>query len=221
MFIVKKYPYTAQTTILSARLKKTSRRYVIFTVYQLLQISWKDIIAGDRDAYSEAYLSLYERFYNYGSKFTPDTGLVEDAIQEVLISLWIDRQKLSAVTNPDAYSFVSFRRALFKKIKDLANKVPVEDVQWEPEFSRHAILINQEIGAELQEKLQRALDTLTSRQREAIFLRFYEALSYEEVAEALGITVKATYKIVARGLLQLRKEMQLLVTLLFFLLHHA
>ena len=56
-------------------------------------------------------------------------------------------------------------------------------------------------------ELEAALKLLTSRQLEAIFLRFYEGFTYEEVAEMLDITVKATYKIVARALAQLKENM--------------
>lgn len=46
----------------------------------------------------------------------------------------------------------------------------------------------------ISEQLQLTISKLTARQKEAIFLRFYEQLSYEEIAEVMGITVKASYK---------------------------
>jgi RNA polymerase sigma factor (sigma-70 family) len=58
-------------------------------------------------------------------------------------------------------------------------------------------------------KVQEGLKALTSRQKEAIFLRFYEGLSFEEVATVLHISVKATYKIMARSLESLRNNITL------------
>jgi RNA polymerase sigma factor (sigma-70 family) len=63
------------------------------------------------------------------------------------------------------------------------------------------------LEASLRQRLELALRGLTGRQREAIYLRFYEGLSYQEVADLLGISVKATYKMMARALLHLKENM--------------
>jgi RNA polymerase sigma factor (sigma-70 family) len=183
-----------------------------------LEIIWENIAAGDRNAYSEAYLVLYDRFYNYGSLLTDDMTLVEDSIQEVLLYLWTDREKLRSISNPDGYFYSLFRRGLVKKVKSSVLRVALEKGEWEPEFSVDAIIIKKEASRELQQKMKAAIDSLTSRQREAIYLRFYEGLSYEEVAATLDISVKATYKIVARALLNLKEKVSLpLASILLFL----
>ncbi len=50
------------------------------------------------------------------------------------------------------------------------------------------------------------MDTLTHLQREAIFLKFSEALSYEEIAEILQINTGGTYQLVYRALERLREQ---------------
>ncbi|MNE93296.1 RNA polymerase sigma factor [compost metagenome] len=49
--------------------------------------------------------------------------------------------------------------------------------------------------------------SLTNRQREAIFLRFYEDLSYEEIAELLEMNLGGTYKLIYRALDRLRDQL--------------
>jgi len=183
-----------------------------------LNVSWENIIAGDRDAYSKVYLLFYGRFYNYGLKFTQDVAVVEDTIQEVLMTIWLDRRQLAGIANREGYFFSSFRNNLFRKLRNLSKQLPVEMGEPEPEFAHDAILISREQDNELRQRLQSALDALTPRQREAIFLRFYEGLSYEEVAQALGITTKATYKIVARALFELKGKISLPLVMLLALL---
>ena len=175
-------------------------------------------MAGDREAYSEAYLELYNRFYNYGSLLSSDVAAVEDSIQEVLLVLWTSRENLSSISNPEGYYYTLFRRALFKRLKNVANLVAIEQGEWEPAFSVDAIIIKKEAGQALQQKMKAAVDSLTSRQREAIYLRFYEGLSYEEVAATLGISIKGTYKIIARALQSLKDKISIpLISLLFLL----
>lgn len=175
---------------------------------------WLNISDGDKDAYSQLYVSYYKKFFNYGRKFTENIPLLEDAIQEILITVWTNRGNLQTITNPHTYYFTSFRNALFKKL----NTNKVNAVTGEYEFSIDSILIREETDKELRQKLQTAINQLTPRQREAIYLRFYEGLSYEEVAAMLNISVKATYKIMARSLLHLRETLQLPYVSLLFLL---
>ena len=65
-------------------------------------------------------------------------------------------------------------------------------------------MINAEKIYEQQINLNKALENLTQRQKEAIFLKFYESMSYEEIAGVLNISTKATYKLVARAISELR-----------------
>jgi RNA polymerase sigma factor (sigma-70 family) len=180
------------------------------------QQQWEDITNGNVAAYSQAYLYYFKRLYNYGKKFTPDSNLIEDAIQETMLMLWTRRDKLPFINSPHSYLFFSFRNNLLGKIKSL-RKTSYSQVaeEAEPEFAIDNIMVSFTSDVTLRHELEKALNSLTSRQREAIFLRFYEGLSYEEVAHAMDISVKATYKIVARGLAQLKETLAVPLAALF------
>ena len=47
--------------------------------------------------------------------------------------------------------------------------------------------------------VQRALQTLPPRQRTALVLQYFEDLSYKEIAEAMGASVKSVERLLARG----------------------
>jgi RNA polymerase sigma factor (sigma-70 family) len=65
-------------------------------------------------------------------------------------------------------------------------------------------MIREEADTELRLKIKKGLAALTSRQREAIYLRFYEDLSYEEVSEIMNLSIGGTYKLIYRALDGLR-----------------
>lgn len=173
------------------------------------EIIWTHIINGDEKAYSALYLEYFRKFFNYGRKFTPDDQLIEDSVQEVFLDFWKRRESLAKVKSVKSYFFSSFRYVLFRKIKELKKILPQEQLADEPQFYAEINIVNKETDLHLQQSLQLAIDELTPRQREAIFLRFYEGLSYEEVAEVLNISVKATYKIMARSLASLKDRLLL------------
>ena len=48
------------------------------------------------------------------------------------------------------------------------------------------------------------LGSLSTQQREMIYLKFYEDFSYEQIADIMGITVKSSYKLLYKALDKLR-----------------
>lgn len=165
---------------------------------------WMRISDSDETAYQEMYFHFYKRFYVYGRKITLQAHLVEDTIQEVMVYIWQKRDTLSGIVNPAAYFFTFFRNLLFTKMKrqdTLSDEISVrEDTDASPE---KRILDREDEDAE-EEKLTKAFTQLTPRQYEAVFLRYYQGFSYEEIASVMGITVKATYKLMARSLSELK-----------------
>lgn len=169
------------------------------------------ILEGNMAAYSLLYKEYFKRLFNYGFKFCQDRELIEDSIQEVFLDLWQKRERLHTIEAPQAYIFTAFRYCLFKKLKQHAKIVYEEDIPEKAEvsFSQEQIIIQKEQTCEDNEKITAAINTLTSRQHEAIYLRFFENLSYEDVAKVLKISVKATYKIMARSLAAIKSQLPL------------
>lgn len=158
------------------------------------------------DAYAIMYREYFRRFFNYGKKFIEDEILIEDAAQEALLMIWEKRSLLSEIKFPGTYFYSAFRNILFTKMRKSS---PVElpgDTLAEPGFNAEQIIFEKETNEELKQKLGLAIQQLTARQREAIFLKFYEGFSYEEVASILDITVKSTYKIMARAIATLKEN---------------
>ena len=173
------------------------------------------VIEGDIEAYSILYKEYYRKLYNYGRKFSHDTALVEDCIQEIFFDLWSRRVKLKRIDSLNSYLYSAFRYTLIKKLKDQQRLSLREEHEEDApfEFSVENVIIEQEQNAEDQKSLKEACKFLTPRQYEAIFLRYYEKLSYQEVADILKISVKATYKIMARSISTLKDNIKLLLFL--------
>jgi DNA-directed RNA polymerase specialized sigma24 family protein len=79
-----------------------------------------------------------------------------------------------------------------------------EDYTFALEISAEQQRMNAEEQQQQLHVLTSAMRRLTPRQKEAVFFRFYENMSYEEIAGILNISVKATYKLVARAIIMLR-----------------
>jgi RNA polymerase sigma factor (sigma-70 family) len=62
------------------------------------------------------------------------------------------------------------------------------------------------------------MNSLSARQKEVIYLRYFEELSYDEIASIMHISVKATYKLSARALDSLRQILNVSNASLFILI---
>ena len=63
-----------------------------------------------------------------------------------------------------------------------------------------------------------SLNNLSPRQYEAIVLRFYNKLSYLEIAEVMDVNEQSVRNLIQRGIESLRQHSQLIVSLLLFIL---
>ena len=52
------------------------------------KIKWGQFIAGDKDAYGWIYKVYIQTLFQYGKRFTSDTELIKDCIQEVFTKLY-------------------------------------------------------------------------------------------------------------------------------------
>jgi RNA polymerase sigma factor (sigma-70 family) len=183
---------------------------------------WKKFRDGDKEAYALLYKSYFRRLYNYGRKFTPDTECIKDCIQDLFTKLWRNKSAIGETTSVKNYLFCSFRRMLIDKVNQQRKTVTGEEIpdcyMFEISFPYESLLISYQADTERKEELDRAIRALSSRQREAIFLKFYEGISYEEVASIMSITTKSLYKLIAKAISTLRESVKKTYFLLVFLL---
>lgn len=189
---------------------------------------WLLLKNGDAAALETLYNLYSNALYNYGSKFTADKDLVKECIQELFVNLWTRRNFIGIPPDVKNYLFKSFRISVFKKASLISKHQEYQDTEgysFSVTLSIEDEIIRTEKDDDQKKRLENAINQLTNRQREAIFLKFYENLSYDEIAEVMGISVKATYKIMARSLSFLRDnlskdELLMLISLIYLKLYN-
>ena len=183
-------------------------------------VLWKSFLSGDNTSLEKIYRIYFDELYHYGNKWLSDPTFTEDVIQDLFVKLIRTRENLSQTTSIKFYLFRSFRSLALDKIKTDRKNILMDEpghdifpVYLTPE---HKLIDKQEYEL-IKEKLSAALSALTPRQREALFLRYSKDFSYNEIAEMMELTTKATYKLMARATEALRNEMTLIVS--SFILH--
>ncbi|MCO4292448.1 sigma-70 family RNA polymerase sigma factor [Solitalea sp. MAHUQ-68] len=168
---------------------------------------WTSFKNGDENSFELLFRKFVNPLYNYGSKFTSDKDLIKECIQELYVTLWTRKEFLGDPASLKNYLYKSFRTTIYKRLNNNSKNVSLEESEEYPFHVDYGIdhdLIKSENKQHLTRELEKAMAALTDRQREAIFLKFYEGLSYEEIAAIMDITVKGTYKLMARALAELK-----------------
>jgi RNA polymerase sigma factor (sigma-70 family) len=137
--------------------------------------------------------------------------MVKDCLQELFLRLWRNRDTLADVKAARPYLFKSFRRILLQQIaerrKEAAAKITDEGA-FELSPSVETTIIDVEQREEMLQRLRHCIASLTKGQREVIYLRFFQGLSYQEVADVTEIQVDSVYNLVSKTIDLLRKKMQ-------------
>jgi RNA polymerase sigma factor (sigma-70 family) len=170
---------------------------------------WQRFKSGNELAFSILYGKYVQRLYNYGMHAAHDHDLVMDCLQELFGRLWDKRAHLGEVIAVHFYLYKSFRRLLLGRIIQRRKYSFIGFAKDTPGFEIHPSVedswIIEEIGEDRAARLKKAIRSLTRRQREAIFLKFYNELSYAEVAAVMEMSVDSVYNLVSKAIDSLRK----------------
>ncbi len=164
---------------------------------------------GNLDALSQVYYSSYDLLFNYGLRLTPDKQLIEDAIQNIFLSVIKSRKSMGDVKNPTGYLVSSFRHQLFADINKQSKTVlsgDFSDDQFDYFKSPDLEPSDKEKFEILHSAVKECIARLTPKQQEILFLRFETGISYEEISALLRISVESCYKSVYRSVRIVRDE---------------
>ena len=173
---------------------------------------WLSFKKGNDLAFSILYNKYVQRLYSYGMHSCRDKDLVLDCLQELFTLLWDRREKLSEVTCVNYYLFKSFRRLLMNRLtvgrKFLISLSDRDSYGFDFSPSQEETLIEEEWETERNKKVRNSLHSLTKRQREAIYLKFFNQLSYHEVAAIMDLHVDSVYNLISKSIDLLRKKLK-------------
>ncbi|MEM6799798.1 MAG: sigma-70 family RNA polymerase sigma factor [Bacteroidota bacterium] len=137
--------------------------------------------------FDQIFIKYYPTLLAYGSKINQDKEEVEEAIQELFLHLHQNKQLLKNIKNLKAYLFVSLRRRIIEDLKKKDKSLlPAHDKGSYVQFSREEFSSEAYVDEDRIEELRQLLNKLPWRQREAIYLKYFNGLSTKEIAEVMG-----------------------------------
>ena len=156
---------------------------------------------------------IVERYYRtlrrYGLKFMIDEAAVEDCIQDLFLQLWQNRLQINDTCSVKHYLLKSLRSHIIQFLR-IENHFTHQEPDWDTalpkEIDVETLLIQEEVALFQINELKRQLDTLPAREREALYLKYYENLSVAEIAETMNVNRQSVSNFLQKALTKLRSR---------------
>lgn len=187
---------------------------------------WIQLQAGSEWALGRLVKKYFNPLQNYGCKFVPSEDFVKDCVQEVFIEVWQRRERLSTPISVRAYLLSSVRKKVLREgfrqriLKDEHHEID-RVLDWHSlELPHEWAIIEQENVELLTQKITMLLDKLPKRQREVIYLQFYQNLNRDEIAQIMEINPQSVSNLVQSALKVFRAHWQVIQVFLGLISFH-
>ncbi len=181
------------------------------------EILWHRLKQGDKAAFSELFERYHASLTVYGNSLMSHPERVQDCVQDVFVDVWLYRHSLSETVVVKAYLLSSVRKRiarLYQRDNVFRQTTSLESIEFLLDFSIEEQLIADEETATQVSQLNRLINNLPARQKEAIYLRFHQGLSIEQIGEMLDINYQSVTNLLHRAIQHLRKAWKGDLTLL-------
>jgi RNA polymerase sigma factor (sigma-70 family) len=178
---------------------------MIYYKYSDDETLWNDFRSGSKEAFEYLYRNYVSILYNYGFKICQDKMLTK----EVFLSLLSKYDKVNLTNAIKLYLFKSLRIEIFKKLKaeQRFTDILLVDADFSLEYSAEDKMIEDEITMIRIRELAQVIELLPRRQKECIYLRFYEGMTYQEISDIMDIEVSSVYKMLYKAIEKLYENL--------------
>ncbi len=171
---------------------------------------WLALKEGDKKALEILFIRHHDDLLQYAIRMCGKRVLAEDSLQELFIKIWNGRNNLRLVDGVKTYLWASLRNSIISELrknnrrKNILSKSRSEIVS-NIKLSSEDLIIEKEIDDQARKQLNKALNDLSSRQREVLFLKFYSGLNYDEIEQVMSISYQTARNYVYEALIELKK----------------
>ncbi len=161
---------------------------------------------GHKAALKTVFEACYPEVCRAIFRLVPDQSAMQDLAQEVFIKLWEKREQIVITSSLAAYlrrmavneALMYLRRRRFFEADDSLATLPADD---------HHLAETPVLHHDLQNKLHQALQALPPRCRLVFQLSRFEEMTYQEIADHTGTSIKTVENQMGKALKILRAHL--------------
>lgn len=168
---------------------------------------WQRFLSGDNRAFVRLYDKYVPKLFVYGQRYITDKESVKDLIQDTLIKIYNDRDKLTHIKSIQSYFFTSFKNNLIDfQRKEQIHLRYIQSLELS-DFDEDTIemqLISREQESENQHKIDKIMSSLSSRQKKVIYYHYIENKSIKDISIIMSMNYQSVQNIIQRSIKKAR-----------------
>jgi RNA polymerase sigma-70 factor (ECF subfamily) len=156
-----------------------------------LSILQSQVAIGDTRAFRQIFDALFSNLTKFSFSFVHSKEAATEIVDELFVQLWIKRADIMKINDLRVYLYTATKNASLNYISKKAKQIEIEpyenlQVQMTDLVSPEQIMITKE----MLQKIKEAIDSLPPRCKLIFKFVREDGLSYSEVAEILGLSIK-------------------------------
>ena len=182
---------------------------------RLRDLAWmQGIQNGDQEAFRELILEYQSRVAGVIARMAGSSSDAEELTHEVFVRVWRSAHRYQPSAKLSTWLLTIARNLVLNEIRyrqrhpTISRDIVREDGQYPEDSTPDTASVPPDaalLESELQQAIDDALQQLPENQRTALVLQRFEALSYEEIATLLDVSVPAVKSLLFRARTTLRE----------------
>ena len=157
--------------------------------------------------FKQLFLPYHRKLFSVAYRLMSNAQAAEDMVQETFLKLWMQRDKIEKVDNPEAYSITVLRRIFYDKMRARHLQEVDKDV------GSLQVSSSQNISKQLEEadeyqRVRQLITHLPEPQARIMLMRDIEDRSFEEISTETGLTEVNIRSILSRARKKIREQIK-------------
>ncbi len=163
---------------------------------------WEKIRTGNVDSLRVLHDRYYYPLCSFANSYLNDLSLAEELVSDCFVKLWMHRENVIIEKSVKSYLFLMLRNLIVDQSRKSKRKIILQSGPL-PDLPDEAVINKYDFYAEL----YIAIRKLPEQRRKILELAAFDAFSYKEIADKLGITINTVKTQMSRAYQFLKEEL--------------
>ena len=169
------------------------------------QFIFQRMVEGDKEAFRFFFEKYYTDLCNFVNIYLNDPITTEDIVQDIYVYFWNKKENIRIETSVKSYLLKASKNKSLNYLRDEKARLVIQNKLAEESETSYEIPVISEDNHRLQEIIKKAVESLPEKCREIYILSKEKKLTYNEISNELGISVKTVENQMGNALKKMRE----------------